>query len=285
MNSLGGCCEVAYSSNLFGSEKDLDLGNERLTEKAHWENRWKRIRAPKDIQRDTKHPVNSELVKIFDTYLPRQVGLKILEIGGAPGQFLAYFAKEFGYSAHAIDYSTIGCDKMREAFKSKNLEVTIHNRDIFSDLSDLPRFDIVFSMGFIEHFSDLDAIVGKHVKMLKKTGILILGVPNYRGIYHAVLKKLAPQKLSMHNLETMDIKRWESFEKKYGLETEFKSYIGGFNPGSFRRCENRTLKNLSIRFFFKVVRVLITDRFTFLRRFNSIYWSAYLLAVYRKMQA
>jgi 2-polyprenyl-3-methyl-5-hydroxy-6-metoxy-1,4-benzoquinol methylase len=77
-------------------------------------------------------------------------------------------------------------------------------------------------MGLIEHFSDPDAIVGKHVELLNKQGILLLGVPNYRGISHTVLRRLAPRKLSMHNLETMDIKNWESFEKKYGLKTIFK---------------------------------------------------------------
>jgi 2-polyprenyl-3-methyl-5-hydroxy-6-metoxy-1,4-benzoquinol methylase len=280
---LGEGCPVAYSYNLIGRIRDFDLGDDRLTEQAYWENRWKRIREPKEIRRDTKHAVNSEIIKIFDAYLPQRTGLKILEIGGAPGQFLTYLVKEFGYSAHTIDYSTIGCDKMREAFEIANLDVTIYNRDIFADISDLPSFDIVFSMGFIEHFSDLDSIVGKHVGLIKKQGILLLGVPNYRGISQAVLKRLAPRKLSMHNLETMDIKNWESFEKKYGLKTIFKAYIGGFNPGSFRRCENRTLKNLLIRFFFKIVRILITDRFAFLRRLNSIYWSAYLLGIYRKV--
>jgi 2-polyprenyl-3-methyl-5-hydroxy-6-metoxy-1,4-benzoquinol methylase len=259
------------------------LGDGCLTEKAHWENRWKRIREPKEIRRDTKHQVNKELLKILDRYLPQTKELAVLEIGGAPGQFLVYFAKEFGYSPHAIDYSTIGCEKMRKAFEIANLDVTIYNRDIFSDLSDLPRFDIVFSMGFIEHFSDLDLIVEKHIELLKKQGILLLGVPNYRGISQVVLRRLAPQKLSMHNLDAMDIKNWESFEKKHGLETIFKAYIGGFNPGMYRRCENRTLKNQLIRFFFKSVRVLITDRLSFLSRFNSIYWSAYLLGIYRKI--
>jgi SAM-dependent methyltransferase len=184
---------------------------------------------------------------------------------------------------HAIDYSTIGCEKMREAFAIANMDVTIYNRDIFSNLSDLPRFDIVFSMGFIEHFSDLDSVVEKHIELLKKQGILLLGVPNYRGISQIVLKRLAPQKLSMHNLETMNIQNWESFEKKHGLETIFKAYIGGFNPGMYRRCENRTFRNQLIRFFFKCVRVLITDRLTFLKSFNSKYWSAYLLGIYRKI--
>ena len=263
--------------------KEFTLESDRLTDKGYWENRWQRIRTPKEIRRDTKHQVNKELLRIFDTYLPHQQRPTILEIGGAPGQFLVYFAKQFGYLPHAIDYSAIGCEKMRQAFEIAYLDVTIYNCDIFNDLSDLPRFDIVFSMGFIEHFSDLDSIVGKHVKLLKKQGILLLGVPNYRGISQVVLKRLAPRKLSMHNPETMDIKNWESFEKKHGLETIFKAYIGGFNPGMYRRCENRTLKNLLIRFFFKLVRILITDRFTFLRNFNSIYWSAYLLGIYRKV--
>ena len=280
---MGEGCPVAYSSNQIGRIEDLDLGDDRLTEQAYWENRWDRIKAWKEIRRDTKHQVNKELLKIFDTYLPHQERLTILEIGGAPGQFLAYFAKYFGYLPHAIDYSTIGCEKMREAFEIANMDVTIYNRDIFSDLSNLPRFDIVFSMGFIEHFSDLDSIVEKHIELLRKQGILLLRVPNYRGISQVVLKRLAPQKLSTHNLEAMDIKNWESFEKKYGLQTIFKAYLGGFNPGMYRRCENRTFINQLIRFFFKCVRVLFTDRLTFLRSFNSIYWSAYLLGIYRKV--
>jgi 2-polyprenyl-3-methyl-5-hydroxy-6-metoxy-1,4-benzoquinol methylase len=271
-----------HAPSLYFLMKEFALTNNRLTDNEYWENRWQRIRTPKEIRRDTKHQVNKELLKIFDTYLPPQRKLTILEIGGAPGQFIAYFTKQFGYVPHAIDYSTVGCEKIREAFEIEDLDVTIYNRDIFSDLSDLPRFDIVFSMGFIEHFSDLDSIVGKHIELLKKQGILLLGVPNYRGISQIVLKRLAPQKLSMHNLETMNIQNWVSFEKKHGLETIFKAYIGGFNPGMYRRCENRTFKNQLIRFFFKCVRILITDRFTFLRSFNSMYWSAYLLGIYRK---
>ena len=259
------------------------MGNKRLTGKDHWEHRWERIKLPAQIRRDTANPLAKEISKVFYTYLPHQAGLTILEIGGAPGQFLASLAKQFGYSASALDYSDIGCKKIRENFDFMNLDVTIYKRDIFSDLSDLPRFDIIFSRGFIEHFSNLDSVVEKHVELLKKDGILILGVPNFRGITQFVLKRLTPRLLSMHNLETMDIRNWESFEKKYGLETIFKGYVGGFEPRNFRRCENRTLKNQLIRLFFKPIRILITDRFRFLRRFNSIYWSAYLLGVYKKV--
>jgi 2-polyprenyl-3-methyl-5-hydroxy-6-metoxy-1,4-benzoquinol methylase len=164
-----------------------------------------------------------------------------------------------------------------------NLKVTVHNRDLLeSDLSDLPLFDIVYSLGFIEHFNDLNFVVERHVARLKEGGLLMLGVPNYSGIMQVVLKRLAPKMLSMHNLETMDTKTWASFEKKYQLDTAFRGYIGGFEPRIFRRCEDRTLTNLAIRFLFKMMRLSLTDRVSFLRIFNSPYWSAYVLGIYKK---
>lgn len=47
---------------------------------------------------------------------------------------------------------------MQVAFEIANVDATIYNRDIFADILDLPSFDIVFYMGFIEHFSDLDSV-------------------------------------------------------------------------------------------------------------------------------
>jgi len=259
------------------------LENKNFIEKQYWETRWDKVRLPAEIKNYASNSLNRELVCRFHEHLPRKEGLSILEIGGAPGQWLAYFAKKFRYSVHAIDYSSTGCDKMRENFNLLNLDATIYNRDIFTDdLSDLLRFDIVYSMGFIEHFSDLDPVIEKHFDLLKDSGILMLGVPNFLGINGWVLRRIAPRTLSMHNLLSMDIDNWETFEKKYKLETLFKGYIGGFEPRNFRRCENRTLTNLAIRFFFKLVRIFFTDRIGSLRKFNSKYWGAYLLGIYRK---
>ena len=208
--------------------------------------------------------------------------LPIFEIGGAPGQFLAFFSKEFGYVPYALDYSDAGCQKLRENFKLLNLEVHVIQRDFFEDLSDLPQFDIVFSSGFVEHFDDLEGVVGRHLQLLKKGGLLILGVPNFTGINKIVLSRLAPRLLSMHNLNNMKPENWEKFEKKYDLEVIFRQFIGGFEPRNYRRCETKSIKNKIIRFCFKPIRIFVTDRFVFLRRFNSSLWSAYLLGIYRK---
>jgi len=255
------------------------MANERLTEKEYWDDRWERTRLPAIIEPMTKHPINREILRLLRDFLPKGK-LSAVEIGGAPGQFVAYLSKYHGYRTSIIEYSEIGCQKTRENFDLLGLDVNIYQRDFFSDLSDLPRFDVVVSMGFIEHFSDLNDVLRRHVNLLGKGGILVLGVPNFAGISQAVLKRTAPQMLSRHNLDAMDLRNWSVLESTHGLTALFKGYIGGFAPKHLTRCEHRTLTHLGIRYFFKMLHRLMSP-FTFLRRYNSPAWSAYLLGIYR----
>lgn len=255
------------------------MEKEQLTQKEFWDDVWSKIRLPLIIEPTANDPVTKEILRIFKDFLPKDK-LSAVEIGGAPGQFIAYLCKYHGYEASVIEYSKIGCQKTTENFDLLGLNVNIYNRDFLGDLSDLPRFDLVFSMGFVEHFNELDDIFRRHIKLLNKGGILVLGVPNFGGINQKVLAQTAPKMLSMHNIEAMDIKRWNVIESLYGLTPLFKGYIGGFEPKTLKRCENRTLKNLSIRYFFKILHYLMSP-FPFLRKYNSPAWSAYLLGVYK----
>jgi SAM-dependent methyltransferase len=203
-----------------------------------------------------------------------------VEIGGAPGHYGAYFTKYHGYRASIIEYSDIGCRKARENFQMLGLDVTVYERDFLSDLSDLPRFDVVMSLGFIEHFDDVADVLRRHVSLLNKGGFLVLGLPNFRGIAQKVLARTAPQMLARHNLEAMDLKNWSLLEDVCGLTPLFKAYIGGFQPNDLKRCEIRTPVNLCIRRFFKGVHYLMSA-LPFLRKYNSPSWSGYLLGVYR----
>jgi 2-polyprenyl-3-methyl-5-hydroxy-6-metoxy-1,4-benzoquinol methylase len=258
---------------------EVYLQKERLTQKEYWEDRWDRVRLPAIIDPTKKHPINKEILHVFEEFLPKEK-LSAVEIGGAPGQFIAYLSKCYGYETSIIDYSEIGCQKAKQNFDLLGLNVNIYNRDFFDDLSDIPRFDLVLSMGFIEHFNDLDGVFQRHVNLLKKNGILVLGVPNFGGISQKVLARTAPDMLSRHNVEAMDLQNWSTLENTYGLVPLFKGYVGGFAPKNLMRCEQPTLKNLSIRYFFKMVHYLMSA-LPFLRKYNSPTWSAYLLGIYR----
>jgi len=257
----------------------INLEKEQLTEKKYWDDHWNKVRIPSIIESTTKHPINKEIVRVFEKFLPKKK-LSAVEIGGAPGQYIAYLNKYHGYETSVIEYSGTGCRKTKENFDLLGLDVNVYEQDFFANLSHIPLFDVVLSMGFIEHFNDLDDVFRRHVKLLQKSGFLVIGVPNYSGISQKVLAQTAPDMLSRHNLEAMDLNNWSTLETTYGLIPLFKGYIGGFEPKNLKRCEHRTLKNLSIRYFFKMLHTLMSP-FAFLRKYNSPAWSAYLLGIYK----
>ncbi len=249
----------------------------KLTTKQDWEEYWDGFKLPAEIKKD-RNLYSNEILKIFDRFLPKTLNLSILEIGGAPGQYLAYMAKVFHYKINSLEYSEAGCKKTKENFKLLNLSGIVYHKDLFSDISDLPKFDIVYSLGFIEHFSDIRGVVGKHLELLKPGGILLIGAPNFLGINYLVLKRIDPQLLSKHNLSSMDIKNWEKFEKSFNLNLIFKDYIGGFEPDIYH-YDNKNIFNRLIYLLFSAIKIMITDRFKFLRNINSKYWSGYVIGV------
>ena len=255
--------------------KESELTGQKL-----WEDYWEK----KDDRLITKRKnlLFKEILKIFDKYLPNSKGLTILEIGGGQGEYLLYLTRKFSYKAHSLDYSRIGNEQTHDLFSKAGLSVELFDRDLFSDNSDLPKFDIVFSLGLIEHFDNPGLVVEKHLELVKSGGILLLGVPNYGGIYRPVLKRLAPAVEATHNMNTMDLENWKLFEEKFTLQPIFTGYIGGFEPMNMKKLEVKNLFNKILYFFIRVLMVLFSFRMEFLRKFNSKYWSGYLIGIYRK---
>lgn len=256
------------------------MNSDKLTGQNFWESYWESGTNRKKNRRPSL--CVQEILGTFDRYLPASKGLTALEIGGAKGEYLLYLVKRFGFEAHSLDYSSVGNEQTLETFSKAGIPVKVYERDLFADNSDLPLFDIVFSLGFIEHFDDPVPVVECHLKLLKPGGVLMLGVPNYSGIYHWVLKRLAPSMFTTHNLRIMDISTWSLFEKKLGIETIYRAYIGGFEPLNMKKLERKTLFNRLTYFNIQVLTVLFSFRFKGLRKFNSANISSYLLGIYRK---
>jgi SAM-dependent methyltransferase len=252
-----------------------------LTEKQYWENYWKDVQLPIEIGRENSAPNILAELDIFELYLPK-TSLSILEIGGAPGQYLAWFHKTLGYEVSCLDYSVEGCKKTRENFKILQLPGKVYQGDLFSDELRLPQYDIVCSFGFIEHFADLTGVIEKHLKFLKPGGVLLLGVPNLLGINHWFLKRLAPGLLAGHELKTMDASNWNKFEEFYNLELLFRGYVGGFEPAVFLKQEKKSPLNNALFFMARVLNRIFHANLRWLRKYNSKFTSSYLMAIYRK---
>jgi SAM-dependent methyltransferase len=254
---------------------------QRLTNNEYWDEYWSSLTLPAEIKKSRSLYI-TEITNALDRYFPRGPGLAALEIGGAPGQYLAYLHRTFGYSVTALDSSAAGCEKARANFGLLGIQGGVVQGDMFSRDLPLPHFDVVYSLGLIEHFVDPAPVVEAHLRLLKPGGVLGLGCPNYLGINGVLLRRLSPGLLQTVNLAAMDIDAWRSFESALGLEVLFKGYVGGFEPGLFWRREgdqpvDRGLA-LALRF---LRRGLNKPGARVLRRANSRLWSGYALGIYR----
>ena len=253
---------------------------ENLTEPSFWENYWdNREISPKKKRQSL---LIIELLDLISQKLPKVKGLNILEIGGGSGEYLLHLVKTNRYNAHSLDYSAIGNEQTLRSFSKAMETVVVYERDLFGQNLDLPRFDIVFSLGLIEHFENTDLIVQKHLEFVKPGGILLLGVPNYAGIYKPILNRLAPSVGQTHYFKVMNLNEWETFENKFELDILFKDYIGGFEPLNMKKIEVKTPLNKFIYLIIKILMVLFSFRFRFLRKFNSKWWSSYMIGIYMK---
>jgi SAM-dependent methyltransferase len=251
-----------------------------LTDEAFWDNYWEQLKLPTIVDEARSAPYQREILRVFKRFVPKGRGMRALEIGGAPGGYLAYVARTFGYQAHAIDSSPVGCRKLAENFRLLDIPVGVYCRDaLVGDLSDLPRFDLVYSLGLIEHFSDPVPLIRKHVELAKPGGLLVLGLPNFLGISRPILRLTRPEASTIHNFRTMDIRSWTAFEREIGLQVVFRGYVGGWEPRIYamrRRGRRSRLVNLPIHAAAKVM-----DALGPVRRWNSRAWSGYAMGVYR----
>ena len=250
------------------------------TDRSYWDDYWDRLTLPVESKRQAGDVHGNAILDVLDRYLPRGAALSAAEIGGAPGQYLAYVSKKLGYAVTCIDYSAVGCRKTIDNFDLLGIPGAVIEADIFSDQPALPRFDVVYSLGLIEHFADRGLVVGRHVRLVKPGGYLVLGVPILRGIHGWFFRRLAPKTYATHEIDAMDLDGWSAFESRFGLETIFKGYIGGFEPRIFWRIERKSIPNLFLLAVALGLRVATHTVFGFVRRFNGPRVSGYAMAVY-----
>jgi SAM-dependent methyltransferase len=256
-------------------------GPEALTDDSFWDERWAAERLPAEM--DRKRWVFADAVlALFERYLPPNPELSILEIGGAPGRWLASLHRARGYRVAVLDRSAVGAAKTRENFELLGIDGEVLEEDMFAPTLPEARFDVVCSLGLIEHFKDPRPVVEAHLPFLKPGGLLVLGVPNLRGVNALVARRLAPAHLALHNTRVMDLDRWAEFEDALRLRVLFKGYVGGFDPTILARVERRGLLARAIGgTLYRAGAVSNLRGLRWLRRADSRWWSCYGIAVYR----
>ncbi|MBF0542058.1 MAG: class I SAM-dependent methyltransferase [Nitrospirae bacterium] len=95
-----------------------------------------------------------------------------LEVGCGRGSISSYFA-ENGYVCHLLDYSQEILLIGREIFKKNGHK----GLPVCGDALNLPyktnSFDVVVSIGLLEHFENVSPIISEQLRVLKKNGIML----------------------------------------------------------------------------------------------------------------
>lgn len=254
--------------------------NDRLTSKDEWNRYWKGIELPLEVKRGINR-TDDIILDTLERFAPLR-GTQVLEVGGAPGQFLAYLLRHHDIQGHVLDYSDVGCEQTHANLSALGLTAFVHQADLFANTFE-QRFDVVYSLGLVEHFEDFEQVVAKHVALVKPGGTLVLGCPNFRGPTAWALRRVAPKLLAQHNLSTMDSRRWARLSATLPIEQVSLEYVGGFEPRLWIPRESNSLRARTISLGARVFRRVVPERI--LSQANGEFTSQYLLGVFRRRQA
>jgi SAM-dependent methyltransferase len=259
----------------------IELDFQRLTDEAWWDEYWDGTELPQSIDHGKSIYID-ELLDVLDRCFPRDENLSALEIGGAPGRYLAYVSQRFGYPVTALEYSRVGYELTKRNLGLLGVEGEVVHGDMFDPAIQIPRCDVVYSLGLIEHFDDPAAVVEAHLRFLKPGGLLVIGAPNLFGVSRLLYRLMSPSVLESHHAPSTHPDAWRPFEARFDLEVLFRRYVGGFEPGNFRRLETRRPLPRALWWILRGLTAVLGARVLRpLRRLNARAWSAYFIAVYR----
>lgn len=172
---------------------------QELTTRGHWEAAWAappRWRLPSPLFVSTRN-----IQRVLRPHV--QPGMRVLELGCAPGKILAWLAARLGADVSGLDYSERGAAWSRQLFEALGLRADVRCEDLFRTTFGAGTFDVVYSSGLIEHFEDPREVVRLHVRLLRPGGTAIIAIPDYGGLYGRLQRWFDPENLSIHNLSIM----------------------------------------------------------------------------------
>jgi SAM-dependent methyltransferase len=260
-----------------GTNKGLIIVN-NLTNKEFWEDYWGNLILPSKV--DKKHSFDRCLSKELEILTQNQSG-EIFEIGCAPGKWIGFLALKNGLIPSGIEYTKEGLESTLKNFELLQIRPGVIFSEDFFKIKPFRKFDIVMSLGFIEHFENIDEVVNLHLSWLKDGGMLILGVPNFTGINQFIQRKLDDSLLDKHNLKIMNLEFFQNLGERLKIKLNSEKYLGSFEPDLF----------IPIKRFGNPIQILIKIFLIFVRKMRKLQtfdhingpsFSSYILVSYIK---
>jgi SAM-dependent methyltransferase len=238
--------------------------------------------------------VTGLLSRFINKYQKKDERYSFIELGCGGSSYLPYLAKKYNnLQLFGMDKSLMGCKLAVIGIDDGLSKIQVVQGDVLQCPLKSKKFDIVFSLGLIEHFDEPDKILKKHVNLLKPGGLLICVVPNVFGIQGKFLglKLWYPKDLPSKYLKgwiwgmrCISIKNLENWLVDLGLNDITVKPIGGIYPFLIMESYRPDNLPLSFKLFYFIYRYLlflpsIVINIPFIFRLNSQSFSPFFIAV------
>jgi 2-polyprenyl-6-hydroxyphenyl methylase/3-demethylubiquinone-9 3-methyltransferase len=154
----------------------------------------------------------------------------LLEIGCGRSIWLPHLAREFGCRIAGLDTEPLAAELAEANLAGAGVQGEIFCRDAFDlggnrDL--MGKFDLVYSMGVMEHFDDAAERLVRIADYLKHGGRILTLVPNLQGVNWLFQRLASLDRLRMHMI--YDPKRLTQVHERAGFEILAAGYVGFYD--------------------------------------------------------
>lgn len=156
-------------------------------------------------------------------------GSSAIELGCGGSVWVPMLASR-GVDSWGIDYSSVGVDATMAALARWGVRAQVIQGDVFDQgLLPADRFDVVYSLGLLEHFTDGAPLLNRCREITKPGGHVLTTVPNLAGWWGPLQRRLDRRIYDAHKVFTPQ--ELDRVHVEAGLEVvRPAAYFGGFCP-------------------------------------------------------
>lgn len=150
----------------------------------------------------------------------------IFEIGCFPCNSVTQLAKHFHATPFGLDF----IEKVGEIEKEVQKiwpQALFWNED-FENFETNRKFDLVFSLGFIEHFDKWELVLNKHISLVGENGYLLISIPNLTNLRRLFMYIFDNENLKKHTRKYPTVLKMKQHLSSCGLKHLSSGYFG--NP-------------------------------------------------------
>ena len=198
----------------------------KLTNNQYWDTDWENYKQPPPL-RARATVMHFKELRVMDKYLKEAT--TYLEIGCGSGKWMVYFSKKYGLDVTGLDSSSEALKLAKMNLKHNRTKGTVLEGDFLESGTETEKYDIVFSDGLIEHFTDTAEVINAHLNFVKTGGYCILLIPNLEGLNYWLIRHFA--KHIVPHIKKLPLEELKSLEVNGTLVSS--GYAGSFTVTSF----------------------------------------------------